>query len=245
MTTLKKLPAQDEMARDDARITTAQLEQALSTLYQTYGVPQLDDSGDDLLGTLIEAILSQSTTNINSARAFEQLMTRFEGDWHQVSCAPCKEVVEAIRCGGLAKQKAPRIQAILHELYGERGDYSLEFLRELEPKAALAKLMAMPGVGPKTARYVLMHAAQAPVFAMDTHILRIARRMGWILPSLSDERAHAAMESIMPEGQHEPAHVVLIWHGRRCCHARHPACTGCPLLASCPHGQATTQGLDL
>ena len=240
MTTRKKSPP----LAADIQTTTAQLEQTLAALYKAYGIPQLDATGDDLLGTLIEAILSQSTTNINSERAFEQLMTRFEGDWHQIQRAASAEVVEAIRCGGLAKQKAPRIQAILAQLYKERGDYSLEHLRELPAKDALAQLMAMPGVGPKTARYVLMHAAQLPVFAMDTHILRICKRLGWIKAHLSDERAHAAMESIMPAGQHELAHVVFIWHGRRCCHARHPACKSCPLLASCPYGQDINQGLD-
>lgn len=215
----------------------------LEALYATYGRHSAqhledDEQGDDLLGTLIEAILSQSTTNINSSKAFDQLLTTFEGSFTLIAQAPTEQVVEAIRAGGLAKQKAPRIQAILRTIARDQGgDYSLESLRDRPPADALAYLEALPGVGPKTASYVLMDAARMPIFAMNVHILRLCKRLGWVPESANDKKAHQLMAPHIPPGEHLDAHVAMIKHGRARCHLSDPSCDGCVLLASCPYGQ--------
>lgn len=212
------------------------IEVVLDLLYDEHGRPQ-PEGEDDILGTLIATILSQSTNNANSERAFGELLDRFAGDWDQIRQADVAEVADAIQIGGLSRQKAPRIQAILEKLHAERGEYSLEFLREREVDAALAYLLELKGVGPKTASFVLMRAAGAPLFPMDTHILRLCKRLGWIADNTSDRKAHDLMLPHIPEGDHEPAHVVMIWHGRRICHARNPECARCPLLDLCAWGQ--------
>lgn len=215
------------------------IEQVLERLYDEHGRPD-PDGDDDILGTLIATILSQSTNNANSSRAFGQLVDTFEGDWDQIRRAPTDEVAQAIQIGGLARQKAPRIQAILEKVYAERGDYSLEHLREWGVERAQRYLLEMKGVGPKTAAFVLMRAAQMPLFAMDTHILRLCRRLGWIEASTSSARAHDKMLAHIPDGEWDPAHVAMIRHGRTICHARSPDCHGCPLLSLCEHGDART-----
>ncbi len=211
----------------------------LDALYDAYGRPAPFEP-DDILGVLIETILSQSTTNINASRAFQRLMDAFEGDWQRVHHAPTEEVVDAIRSGGLAKQKAPRIQAILGEVVRAHGVYSLEALRAWPVARAYGALRAYPGVGPKSAAFTLLCAAQAPLFAMDTHILRLCRRLGWVQSGVTDARAHELMAPHVPEGEHASAHIVMIDHGRTICHARQPRCDACPLLTCCPRIGVTT-----
>ncbi|MEZ4459709.1 MAG: endonuclease III [bacterium] len=193
--------------------------------------------GDDVLATLVQTILSQSTTNLNSERAFESLVTTFEGDWQAVAEAEEADVRAAIRCGGLARQKAPRIQAILQGTRERYGAYSLESLREETAAEAVAILSGFPGVGPKTAAFVAMWALGADVFPMDTHIFRILTRVGLLDASLSDKRAHAAMEALVPEGTRFVAHMALVRHGREICHARAPNCEGCVIRSLCDFAQ--------
>lgn len=210
------------------------LADALNALYALHGRAPDPDGQEDLLATLIATILSQSTTNINSARAFASLVDTFAGDWGAVRDASVEAVAAAIRSGGLARQKAPRIQSILRKLH-EADHPDLEHLRALPAQQALNALLSLNGVGPKTARFVLMWGAAAPLFAMDTHILRIARRMAWIPQRASDARAHAIMEPLIPDGQHWSAHVALIDHGRSICHPHHPRCDLCPLARACTY----------
>ena len=217
----------------------------LDSLYEHHGCP-LHPGPDDILATLVSTILSQSTSDANSSRAFDSLIDRFGGDWDRVAGAPVDEVVEAIACGGLARQKAPRIQAILRQVHQEERAYSLESLRELPPEQARVRLEGFRGVGPKTASFTLMWAAQAPVFPMDTHILRICQRLGWIAEGCSGHKAHAAVEPHIPPQERYAAHVVMIRHGRRICHARRPKCSRCPLHVRqlCPWPREHDEGED-
>ena len=183
----------------------------------------------------MRTILSQNTTRSNTDRAFENLLERFGGDWERIRRAPTEEVVDAIEVGGLARQKAPRIQTILATLEEERGAYSLEFLRDRDVQQAREYLLQFKGVGPKTAAFTLMDAAGMPLFPMDTHILRICRRLGWIDESTSSSDAHDRMLPEIPEGEHYAAHIVMVRHGRELCHARNPECAECTLRSVCAY----------
>ncbi|MEM1350615.1 MAG: endonuclease III [Myxococcota bacterium] len=209
------------------------LSEVLELLYEAYGVWETDGD-DDILGVLVSTILSQSTNSINSTRAFQGLVDRFEGDWERVRAADVTDVADAIAPGGLSKQKAPRIQAILQRLHEQRGELTLEWLREETPEFARTYLLSMKGVGPKTAAFTLMRAAGMPLFAMDTHILRLCIRLGWTASSMSDTKAHAFMQARIPVGHYDSAHVAMIRHGQKRCFAQNPACAGCPLGHLCP-----------
>jgi len=211
----------------------------LDRLYERYGRPEYRGP-DDLLGTLIRTILSQNTTRSNTDRAFAGLLDRFGGDWDRVRRAPTEAVVEAIEIGGLAGQKAPRIQNILARIHDERDAYELEFLRDWDVERARNYLLDFKGVGPKTASFTLMYAADMPLFPMDTHILRICERLGWLESSTSSSEAHERMLPAIPNGEHYPAHIVLVRHGREDCRARDPNCEACPLLEICPTGRRAT-----
>ena len=211
---------------------SAELSQALTLLYATYGRPEVDRERDDILGSLIAAILSQATHWQNASRAFGTLMERFEGQWHQIAHAQTSEVAEAIAIGGLSKQKAPRIQALLVQVKQAEGQYDLERVHQLPPAKAYALLCGLPGVGPGTAAFVLMRAAKMPLFAMNTGIHRVCKRLGWT--AKGGALAQAQLSECMPEGEHDAAHQVLNLHGQEVCRPKVPACEECVLGAMCP-----------
>ena len=219
------------MKRLDPPISTV-----LERLYDHYGRPEYRGP-DDILGTLVRTILSQNTTRSNTDRAFAALLDRYAGDWARVRDAPTDQLEETVAVAGLAGQKAPRIQGVLEHLSQTRGELSLEFLAEWEVDRARDYLLEFKGVGPKTAAFTLMYAAGMPLFPMDTHILRLCRRLGWIGESTSSRDAHETMLPRIPDGEHYAAHIVMVRHGREICHARDPDCRACPLLACCPTGQ--------
>jgi endonuclease-3 len=185
---------------------------------------------------LVETILSQNTSDANSSAAYKQLR-RALPTWDAVADAPVELVERWIRTAGLSRQKAPRIQAILRQIRAERGRISLEFLKRMGPAAAAAYLRAFHGIGPKTVNCVLLFAFAMPVFPVDTHIHRIARRAGWIKPQVNAEKAHDLLEPMIPPGNRYEMHVLLITHGRQTCKAINPRCERCPILEHCRYGR--------
>ncbi len=188
----------------------------------------------DPVATLVSTILSQNTNDVNRDRAFERLRERFP-TWEEVRDAPLEELVEAIRPAGLAPTKAPRIQEALRRIGAERGGISLDFLAGLPLEEAREWLLSLPGVGPKTAAIVLLFALGKPAFPVDTHVHRVARRLGIIPPRTSRKRAHELLEALVPPEIYYPLHLNLIAHGRAICHARNPECARCVLRDHCAY----------
>jgi len=154
-------------------------------------------------------------------------------DWMAVESAPVDELAAVIRPGGLANQKAPRIQASLARLRESRDDHSLEFLGEMEPLAARAWLTGIDGIGVKTASVVLMMSFGMPLMPVDRHVDRVSKRIGLIPARVSPEEAHDRYLALLEPEQCYPLHVGLITHGRRMCHARLPECDACPIAPRC------------
>jgi endonuclease-3 len=154
-------------------------------------------------------------------------------DWAAVEAAPIPELTDVIRPGGLANQKAPRIQAALRALVANGGNYSLEFLAGKPPLEARAWLSAIPGIGKKTASVVLLFSFGTPLMPVDRHVFRVSQRVG-LLPEKSDpDAAHDYYLAMLRPEQMYEAHVSLITHGRRTCHARNPDCEHCPVAPRC------------
>jgi endonuclease-3 len=192
---------------------------------------------------LVETILSQNTSNRNSEAAYRQLRRRFR-TWDAVADAPVEEVERWIRTAGLSRIKAPRIQAILRQVRQERGRITLEFLKRGTVEEAIAYLRRFKGIGPKTIDCLLLFAFAMPVFPVDTHIHRIARRLKWIGPKVSAEKAHDVLEPAIPAGDRYEMHVLLIEHGRKTCKAINPRCARCVLLEVCPYGRQRVNGAE-
>src|SRR2546423_13945675 len=166
---------------------TAHLVRVYKLLIATYGEPK-NEPDYDPLGGLIGTILSQHTSDINSERAYQQLVVTFP-TWEQVRDAPTNEVANAIRSGGLANIKAPRIQDALLTLTEQQqaqggskplSDYLYEELTRRMPEEAWRYLRSIPGVGPKTAACVLMFNMGRSIMPVDTHVFRVSKRLGLI-----------------------------------------------------------------
>jgi endonuclease-3 len=188
---------------------------------------------------LVLTILSQNTSDANSGRAFMRLLARFP-TWQEVMQAPEDALADAIAVGGLANRKAPRIKAALAEVLQRRGSFDLGFLKEMPVAEAKAWLRSLPGVGPKTAACVLLFALGMPAMPVDTHVHRVARRLGLVPAAASAEKAHEVLEALLAPDEIYPLHVLLIRHGRRLCRAQQPLCGRCPLASGCLY--ARTQG---
>jgi endonuclease III len=211
-------------------------------LIATYGEPR-NKPDYDPLGGLVGTILSQHTSDINSDRAYQQLISIFH-TWEQVRDAPTDEVANAIKSGGLASIKAPRIQDALHILTERQqtkggskslSDYFYDELTHRSSEEAWHYLRSIPGVGPKTAACVLMFNLNQAVMPIDTHVYRTSRRLGLIGPKVSVDQAHTIFAKITPSDWVYPLHVNLIRHGRQICHAQRPKCVQCPLYNECAY----------
>jgi endonuclease-3 len=204
----------------------------MERLAALYGTP-VNTPSHDPLAELVLTVLSQNTADTNSGRAFTQLMRRYPS-WEAVAEAPLDELIATIQNGGLAQQKAPRIQRILATVREVSPDWDIGFLETLPLEEARAWLRALPGVGPKTAACVLLFALGRPAMPVDTHVERVSKRLGLIPQRLTPEQAHDALEAIVAPADYYRFHMLLIKHGRRICAARRPACERCPLNDVCP-----------
>jgi endonuclease-3 len=210
-------------------LAPGEIVEALSGLY---GEPVWRPHGDGMT-ELVLTILSQNTSDANSGRAFMRLVSRFS-TWEALMAADPGEIEVEIQVGGLATTKAPRIKAILEEVWQRQGSFDLSFLGEMPLAEAKAWLRSLPGVGPKTAACVLMFALGRPALPVDTHVGRIARRLGLVPAKTSAAEAHDLLEAMLAPEEVYPFHVSLINHGRRLCRAQRPLCADCPLSERCP-----------
>lgn len=188
-----------------------------------------------VIDEIIATVLSQHTSDHNSERAFAQLKAAFPA-WEQVLAAPVADVAAAIRCGGIAWQKARRIRQILSAIAEREGGIDLSGLHGLDDAAVFGYLTSLPGVGPKTAACVLAFSMGRAAFPVDTHVHRVAARLGWIPPGTTPEAAYQALNPLVPPGIRYDLHLALIAHGRAVCLARRPRCGGCVLGDLCAFG---------
>ncbi len=187
----------------------------------------------DPLEELVLTVLSQNTSDANSSRAYESLRARFPA-WEELAAARVSSVAAAIRSGGLANVKAPRLLAILREIREREGGFDLSWMRRAPDEEVRDYLRSLPGVGPKTVAVVLAFSLGRPAMPVDTHVHRVTGRLGWLPPKTSAERAHAVLEELVPVDIRVELHLGLITLGREVCKAGRPRCEECPLADLCP-----------
>lgn len=178
------------------------------------------------LDALVLTILSQATSDRNSAQAYMRIRSRF-ADWNAAADASVPEIEEAIRPGGLAAQKAPRIQAILRKIREERGSLELGFLSEMGNPQIDRYLTSLPGVGPKTAACVRLFGMGRPALPVDTHVLRVAGRLGLVPGTWTAGRVQEYLETMVPAQHQGELHLCLIDIGRSRCRPHRPLCRQC------------------
>ena len=211
----------------------------------------------DPTSELVLTILTQNTADVNAETAFVRLREAYPSggpvelhnpgigwggkglppgaapDWMAVETAALADLVDVIRPGGLAPQKAPRIQAALRRIREERGNHSLEFLGDLPLLEARDWLTSIDGIGKKTASVILLFCFQLPLMPVDRHVERVSKRIGLLPPKATADQAHDMFLGLLEPDQVYEAHVNLIHHGRVICQARRPKCEICPVAPRC------------
>ena len=207
------------------------IRQLLYRLKREHDVPGWQRHNDPV-SVLVQTILSQNTSDTNSRGAFQLLVASFDS-WEDVADADVDAIAHCIRHGGLGRIKAQRIKQTLKEITRKRGQLELDFLSRLKLPDAQDWLEQLPGVGAKTARCVLLFSLGMPTLPVDTHILRVTKRLGLISPGASLHEAHCALgEMVQPEDVYQ-FHMLVIEHGRRICRARNSLCRDCVLAEGC------------
>ncbi len=206
--------------------------EVIEVLESAYGVP-VRRSERDPLGTLIATILSQNTNDINSGAAYRSLRAAFP-TWADVLAAPVADVARSIERGGLSNQKAARIQSLLQTLRDEHGTLSLDHIGALTDDDAFSALRRHKGIGVKTVACTLLFALDRDVCPVDTHVHRLANRLGLVQTRHADE-TFTALRPLVPTGKAHSLHVNLIRHGRQVCRPTHPACGVCVLYDLCEY----------
>ena len=226
-------PAPVSFGRPPSPAAVREIHRRLRGRFGPLDPPRWQDPIDELIFT----VLSQNTSDVNSARAYTALRARYSS-WEAVAEADPEELAAVIRPGGLANIKAPRILAILAAIAArERGSLDLSWLREASTPRARGYLLSLPGVGQKTAACVLAFSLGRPALPVDTHVFRVGRRLGLLDSGTDAARAHAVMEKLVPAPLRIPMHVGMIRLGREVCRAGTPSCPVCPLLSLCPSAQ--------
>jgi endonuclease-3 len=183
------------------------------------------------LDELVLTILSQNTSDTNCERAFASLRTAFP-TWDAVVAASDESIADAIGAGGRERFKAPRIKWVVSRVLA----YNLLVGIEQRPlDEAKALLRSLPGVGPKTAACVLLFACRRPALPVDTHVYRVAQRVGLIDGTTNPDVAHEVLEALLDPQDVYSFHVNMILHGRSVCRARSPRCATCPIADICRH----------
>jgi len=210
-----------------------QAEKVLHILRKTFRMPKWVTSTKDPFKTLIVTIISQNTASKNTAKAFENLSKQFKITPEALANAETSEIEECLKVAGLYRNKAKTIKQtskiILEKFHGNlKPTLSLPF------EEARKTLLQLPGVGPKTADVVLLFCSEKPTIPVDTHVNRVAKRLG-LAPSNGDyETVRKHLQSLYNPKDYLAVHVLPILLGRKYCMARNPLCEQCPVNTLCP-----------
>ncbi len=176
-----------------------------------------------LVATMLSAQCTDRVVNQVTPALFAKMP-----DAPTLAAAEPAVVEPLIRHVGLYHTKAKNLVAAARLLCEHHGG---------EVPARMEDLLALPGVGRKTANVVLANAFGLPGLAVDTHVLRVSNRLG-LASSRSPEVVERQLKRRVPRAEWGREHHRLIWHGRLVCHARNPECPACPLLPLCRWGKA-------
>lgn len=204
----------------------------LQALKSALPIQNWNDSSD-AYETLIRTIISQNTSEQNTARAYESLTKNFEIKPQVLGKAEIGKIEDCLRVGGLYKNKAKTIKklslVLLDKFHG-----SLKPVLSLTLEEARKTLLELPGVGPKTADVVLLFSAKQPTIPVDTHVNRVSKRLEFASIKGDYETVRVSLQGLYQAEDYLLVHVLFIEHGRRYCKARHPLCDECPINKYCP-----------
>ncbi|MCU0820848.1 MAG: endonuclease III [Spirochaetes bacterium] len=203
-------------------MTAKKAKKILEYLKQKYGKIETELSYSNLYQLTISVILSAQTTDRQVNTVTPDLFKRYK-DFDRLAAARVSEVEKIIKSVGLYKTKAKNIVGLSREIMSK---YNGKLPRTRE------ELMTLPGIGRKSANVILSFGMKKDAFPVDTHVKRIARRIGF---RQSDDpyEIEMALTHYIPEKEWRSAHLLLINHGRKTCMARNPKCAECPINLLC------------
>jgi len=214
----------------DRKIRARRILEALELRFE---VPKLSEIADDPFKVLVRTIISQSTAEVNTRRAYENLSRRMLLTPKSLAEADVKEIEDALFIAGLYRNKSRVIkkvsQMILREFNG-----SLDFIYSEPLKEAREKLLSLPGVGLKTADIVLLFCAKRPVLPVDTHVNRVSKRLGLVPPKADYEKIREALQALYLPEEYFKVHMLFISLGRKICKSERPKHDECPINHLCP-----------
>jgi endonuclease-3 len=185
------------------------------------------------LDELVLTVLSQNTNDTNRDRAYADLRARFP-KWDDVADAPLPAIARAIQRGGLGPTKSVRLREILRTLRQRGTALDATAFAGMRSARLWDLLVGLKGVGPKTAACVLLFSLGRPFFPVDTHVHRVARRLGLVPEAADAVNAQELLQASVRPSDVYALHMLLIRHGREVCIARRPFCSRCPLSDMCP-----------
>ncbi|MBO3803918.1 MAG: endonuclease III [Candidatus Brockarchaeota archaeon] len=218
----------------DRRARAAEI---LVILRRNFRVPRLSSVADDPFKVLIRTIISQSTAERNTRRAYDNLSRSFPITPERLSKANAKKIESSLRVAGLYRSKSKIIKEVsktIHESYGD----SLDFIYSEPTEVARKRLIDLPGVGPKTADIVLLFCAKRPVLPVDTHVDRVSKRLGLVPSNARYEEVRSGLQEAYPPKDYFAVHMLLISLGRAYCRALNPLCQECPVREKCPSSKS-------
>jgi endonuclease-3 len=207
--------------------------EVLQILRRTFTMPKWTEARRNPFETLIVTIISQNTADRNTARAFENLSKRFEITPEVLANAETSQIEESLRVGGLYRNKAKAIKQVSRVIL-EKFHGSLQPILSLPLEDARKTFIQFPGIGPKTADVVLLFSAKQPTIPVDTHVNRVAKRLGFAPANGDYEAVRKSLQSLYDSSKYLKVHELLIAHGRRYCKARRPLCEQCSVSTHCP-----------
>ncbi len=205
----------------------------LETLRKNLDLPSLVKPQTDPFETLIVTIMSQNTADTNTERAFQNLSKHFEITPRALASAETGALEACLHIGGLYRSKAKTIQSVSRIVF-EKFDGSLKPILSMPLDEARKILLELPWVGPKTADVVLLFSADKPTVPVDTHVNRVAKRLGLAPANSNYETVRLGLQLLFEPKDYLALHLLLIAHGRKYCKARKPICHQCPVNKYCP-----------
>jgi endonuclease-3 len=209
-------PTEDECRYATASLSTLHPEIIDSNDKRRQGLLKSGGGQDTITDSVIETMLSQNTTDKNKNAAWVNLKKAFP-NWDEVAeCGDISLIENAIKVAGLAKIRAERMQTMLRTVKAERGEASLDYIHDFSDEQIKTELSRFKGLGPKTISCVLLFALGRDEFPVDTHVLRITQKMGWVSNGSSREKAYDYLNEMIPNDVKMDLHCLLVRHGKVC-----------------------------
>jgi endonuclease-3 len=215
---------------------TVRAEQIFRILQANFSIPSLANIEKDPFKVLVRTIISQSTAEVNTRRAYQNLSRKVSMNPAALAEAEVTEIEDALKVAGLYRNKSKILKRVA-ELILEKFSGSLDFIHTSSLEDARTELMSLPGVGPKTADIVLLFSAGKPTLPVDTHVNRVSKRLNLVRSGGTYETVRETLQKLYPAEKYFEVHMLFIALGRKYCKASRPLHSDCPVSELCPSAE--------